>query len=525
MLLVFALLTSSCGMRHENNPTPSPTLSPTPIPTPKPGGELKFPMPENANITNPLTVNTEELMLMFSMVFESLIRLDGSNKPVSSLAESWNIDSETGKTFTIKLRSNVYFHGSSALLKADDVVYTIDKIKELGSDSYYAYNVSLIESASAINDTTLKITMKVPGISSLYLFTFPIIKTDADLTATPIGTGAYEVQSATGTQVLLRANPKWWKQAPYITNIAFIPKLNNETAIASYEAGQLNFVPTSVLSIGRYREDGVTNIADLMTQNVELMLFNSNNAALSDIAVRKALAYAIDRSSVISNTYMNRAQTSDVPIAPDSFLYDSKSMIFEHNSEYAAKLLKEAGYSDTNGDGILEKGAVTLSFNLLVNDTIDSSARKNAADAYAEQLKKCGILITVVTAEYSLASVEETKYITMLKNGEFDIALIGVNLPQNFDLSALLSETGERNYGKMYDAELYAKAVSITAAVGEAESRIASSEFSSCFIEKLPFLTLYFRLNSIIYTAKLQGLFDMREPDITRNVEKWWFLD
>lgn len=114
---------------------------------------------------------------------------------------------------------------------------------------------------------------------------------------------------------------------------------------------------TSSLSVGRYREDGVTNVMDVMTQTAEVMLFNYGNSELSNPLVRQAIAYAINRSAIITNVYMNRARACDVPIAPDSWLYNSRSKVYDYNTELALSLLIKLGGMIPTATAILKKCA------------------------------------------------------------------------------------------------------------------------------------------------------------------------
>jgi len=325
--------------------------------------------------------------------------------------------------------------------------------------------------------------------------------------------------------VLLTANEAWWKQRPYIDSFLFIERDSNDVALASYSAGQLDMVPTSATTAGKYRQEGITTVQDVMTQSMELMLVNNNSGALSDTRVRQAIAYGLDRSKIISNVYMNRAQSCDVPVAPDSWIYDSKSKMYDYNASKALALLEEAGWTDVDEDGRLEKGGMALTelnLMLLVNDSSDS-ARKNAAAAIADQLGEIGISVEVVTAAYSVGQ-SSGEYMDMLKNGEYDIALIGMNLGRDSNLTEVMASNGKANYGNYYDYELDTLARSMMSAGDEAAYRDAASAFQLAFAEKLPFIPLYFRLNSIVYSADIKGMTDVREPDIMRSVDKWYMF-
>jgi peptide/nickel transport system substrate-binding protein len=498
-------------------------VMPTAEPSPQPaeGGELYLPMPENASIYNPLSVNTEEMQLMFSLIFESLVRIDRNNLIVPALAENWSSD-ETGKVWTFNLRKNVLWHNASAF-SAEDVAYTFNKLVSMGDDTHYSYASKKIESIEAVDGNTVRVTMKEPGYSSLYALTFPVMCSGSDMLGSgfPIGTGPYYVSAANNTRVTLSSNKNWWRQGAYIPSIIFEARDNNETALASYQAGQLNMVPTSNLSAGKYREEGVSVVQDVMTQVAEVLLFNHQNSILQDVKVRKAIAYALNRVDLVTNVYMNHAFLSDVPVAPDSFLYESRSKVYDYNFAAADAQLQESGWVDTDNDGIREKNGSKLNLTLLVNETTESNARYEAAMMIETQLEQAGFQIEIVASPFELGN-GESEYSAKLRNGDFDMALAGFNLSRDTDLSGFLTQSGEHNYGNYNNSAMTKLTDAVIHAADEAAARTAASELQMRFIEDLPFVTLYFRMNSIVYSAKIKGVSDIREPDIFSNIEKWY---
>lgn len=488
---------------------------------PAAGGEIKMYIPTNADLTDPLSVNTEEMMNFFSLVYESLITINNDGRLNPELAENWTSE-DGGRTWTVNLRTGVTWHKVDRNFTASDVTATFERLKTLGEESYYYYAVRDIESIEAIDGTTLKVVMKEGGYASLYALTFPIMM-NGEPSAYPLGTGPYCYDGYSGEALQLTANDGWWKQRPYIDRFIFIERDSNDTALASYNAGQLDLVPTSATTAGKYRQDGITNVQDVMTQNVEIMLVNSGSQPLSDVKVRQALAYALDRSKIISNIYMNRAQACDVPIAPDSWIYDSKSKLYDYNTVKALELLAEAGWADSDDDGRLEKDGMALtemSLKILVNDSTDGT-RKSAAAAIAEQLAELGIAVEVEAAPFSVAS-DKNEYTDKLAAGEYDIALIGMNVSRGGDMREVMARDGAANYGNYYDAELYELARAMMNAGDEASYHSAASRFQLAFAERLPFIPLYFRLDSIVCAAEIKGMTDVREPDIMRNVDKWY---
>lgn len=498
------------------SPTPSATAEPAP------GGRLYMPIGENTVIEDPYAVNTEEAMGLYSLVFEGLVRVDYAHIISPCLAENWSVD-ETGRIWTLNLRQNVSWHQSSKALDAQDVKYTWDRLKEAGEESYYYYHAQKIQDVVVIDADTVQVIMKRPGISALYSLTFPILCAEGG-GANMRGTGPYQVSSSVPNRIELTANERWWRSAPYIKEVVFEGRVNNETALASYQAGQLNFVPTDLRTAGKYREEGVSNVLDVMTQQAELLVVNYETAALGNVNVRKAIAYAIDRGELVSNVYMNRAQTVDVPIAPDSWLYESKSKVYDYDPAAALELMKEAGWVDSDGDGILESvdsPYTELTLKLLVNETADNTARSEAAAIIAGHLGEIGVKVAIESAAFTLGD-DESGYIQRLNSGDFDMALIGLNLPRDCDFTPLMGKNGVNNFGGYSNAAMDILIQNMVTAATDSDFRDAASAFQLQFIEELPFIMLYFRLNSIVYSDDIQGVGNVREPELFYSIEKWY---
>ncbi len=523
-VIAAVLLLTGCGAKNTPEPAATPIAMPTATPEPQPvaGGTLRIPIPRNPFRSeggasyNPLTVNTEEMRNMYALVYEPLLRCDSSNRIIPSLAEKWSSD-DTGRVWTIQLRKNVMWH-KGGMLTAADVLYTLGQLTLMGNGSYYSLAAQAIEAYEQADENTVRITMKKPGMAALYSLTFPVIcsQTPNELN----GTGPYQVTDSSEMSVELTANSRWWKQTPYINTIECLSRESNDVALDSYEAGQLNMVPTKTVSAGKYREEGATNVLDVMTQEAEVLLVNHNSDILRNADVRKAIAYALDRSALVSNVYMNRATVCDVPVPPDSFLYDATTKIYDHDLEKAEQLLNSAGWTDEDGDGILQQGTRPLHLKLLVNDSTESTYRKNAAALLAAQLLSAGIEVEVVTAKLSIEQANG-EFEQKLVNREFDLALAGFQMEASGNLAPYLASGGARNYGNIsgnWDALLSAA----SAAADENGMREAHAKLQQQFVQELPFIMLYFRMSSIVYGGDIRGIATVRGTDIFRTVSEWY---
>lgn len=529
LILVIALTAAGgCAAQKESGPTPTPILLPTPTPGVQPalGGELILSMPRNpfksesGVSANPLIINTEEMRALYSIVYEPLVICNETNTISPRLAERWSVN-DTGMVWTFELRQNVFWHDGENELSANDVKHTIDLIKSLGEECfYYPLVESYIDYAEVVDSKTILIKMKEQGISALYSLTFPIICANGQSGALN-GTGPYKVSYNTETTVELIVNELWWRQTPYIQKVRFLARENNDVALNSYEAGQLNMVPTSNVSAGRHREEGVTNVLDVYTQDCEMLLINFSNSNLRNIEVRQAIAYALNRSEIVSNVYMNKAVISDVPVPPDSYFYDPSSKVYDRDLAKAQELLSAAGWVEKNEDGILVKNGRKLSFNLIVNDSVESSYRKSAANLIAAQLLDVGIEINVIAEKLALGEAG-SDYEERLQAGNFDLAMLGFNIERSGNLKPYLSLSGSRNYGRYSNEQITTYVNKAVHALDEQSVKEAQSELQHAIVSDLPFITLYFRQSSIVYSADIQGVSDIRMPDILRTISRWY---
>lgn len=529
VFLLAAVVITGCGGSVTPEPTEAPATSePTQAPDDSTVGRIRLPMPENmadAEDCDPIGVRTEEMYQLFSLVFDTLIGVNGSNMLVPSLAMSWRSGGE--RIWLISLRQGVTWHDGSSFT-ADDVVSTYDRIRRQ-TDGYYSDAAENIVSLMKLDESTIRVEMRSDGLSALYCLNFPITKANSDEVL--MGTGAYRLESMTDEEIKLTVNTDWWGGTPQIETVEFIARGSNDLAIASYEAGMLDFVPTNSLTAKQYSSAGETVVASCMTQQMETLLINHNNTHLRKREFRSAIAHLVDRSSIIANVYMNNARSCDMPVPPDSWLYDSSQVVYGYDRELALSLLTEQGYT-IDEDGNIGYFGEKVSLRILVGSTPENSVRAEAAQLIADSLTSFGIGVELITANHDTASASpdpeseapysgDTEFVRLLREGNWDLALVGFSLSESNSLSKYLTPSGSNNFGH-YSSETMTSLIEIMdSAVDEASLREAAYAVQSEFAEELPFIVLYFRLNSVIYSADIQGIGQLREPRLLENMKDW----
>ena len=529
VFLLAAVVITGCGGSVTPEPTEAPATSePTQAPDGSPVGRIRLPMPENmadAEDCDPIGVRTEEMYQLFSLVFDTLIGVNGSNMLVPSLAMSWRSGGE--RIWLISLRQGVTWHDGSSFT-ADDVVSTYDRIRRQ-TDGYYSDAAENIVSLMKLDESTIRVEMRSAGLSALYCLNFPITKANSDEVL--MGTGAYRLENMTDEEIKLTVNTDWWGGTPQIETVEFLARGSNDLAIASYEAGMLDFVPTNSLTAKQYSSAGETVVASCMTQQMETLLINHNNTHLRKREFRSAIAHLIDRSSIIANVYMNNARSCDMPVPPDSWLYDSSQVVYGYDRELALSLLTEQGYT-IDEDGNIGYFGEKVSLRILVGSTPENSVRAEAAQLIADSLTSFGIGVELITANHDTASASpdpeseapysgDTEFVRLLREGNWDLALVGFSLSESNSLSKYLTPLGSNNFGHYSSEAMTALIEIMDSAVDEASLREAAYAVQSEFAEELPFIVLYFRLNSVIYSADIQGIGQLREPRLLENMKDW----
>lgn len=511
---LLTLLASGCRRNTgEPEPTAVPVVTERPSGLPEQGGVLRLPMPANASADDPYAVDTEEMLLLFSLVYDKLLTVDASGEIQPCLCESWS--NEGGGSWLLRIREGVKWHDRGTL-KASEVVASYLSLVSM-EKSYYKPCLDHITSFEEVDEFTIRAVFDTEGLMGLYSLVFPI-KKSGEL----IGTGAFRLEKRDEGEIRLVSNHDWWDKPPYIDRVVFLERDSASTALASYEAGQLNMVPTSLPTAGKYFENGVTDVHDIMTQNMEVLLFNHESSVFRDRLLRLAVAHAVNRSAIITNVYMNRARVADSPIPPDSWLSSGRSAAIGYDPSNALDLIKDAGFTVVDDNGLrYSKAGAHLSIKLLTSATPENTVRSDAAAMIAANLKELGFSVEIVTAPHTLGG-GKSDFEKALEEGDWDAALVGFDLGISNELTSYVAEDGPANYGHISDSELKKLSDAMLGAVTEEELREAAFAFHDYFTDTVPFVVLYFRLNSVVCSAKIRGSEGMREPFTFESIKDWY---
>ena len=523
---------SACGpdIQTETAPETIPQYTLPPVikeAVPTTGGEIVFPAPQlNPVALNPLKTKNVELYNMLSLIYEQPIRIGTDGKAQPELVETWEVD-DTGMNWTFHLRKGVKWQHDKGELTSADIKYTIDQLMLLtNEDSNYVQNKELIAAWTAPDEYTIQISQNSPGYAAVYFMTFPVLckaycESENIDTAKPIGTGPYHVtEYDMMEQVSFEANPSWWKQAPYIQKLTAICISDHDAEMNQFEQNLLDIVTTSSLTVDTYQKYQEIEYKDYMTQYYDCLVPNMSGV-FSDVNLRQAVAYALDKREVVSKALLGHAVATDYPVSPDSYLSGGSSKIYEFNQQKAKELLELSGWKDLDEDAQAEKvegdNIRELTVNLLVLSNSEETYRIDVAQNIASQLLECGMSVNIIEKK-------PADYKTSLDNGNFDLALCTFYMDINPDITNLVGTAGRHNYGGFSDTMLDGLLANCSAALSEDKIKEAYSSMEDQFLAQMPQIGLYFRTNALLYNASLNISDNFRDRNLFSSIPQWYIF-
>lgn len=418
LIILIAVAVTSCeqsDLATVNN-TKDEDMGKTVEYNPEEGGQIVVPL-TSLNTLNPLITENSNYYFLSKLIFEGLFEFDNNLNVTNQLAESYSIK-DNGRTIEIKLKDNVFWHDGERF-KPEDVVFTVNTIKYASADSTYKQMFTTAMGSNILSDARRIMDVKVVGNNSiaitfdkvfsnnLEVLTFPIIPKhiftsgksgnnyfakalEAD-SYKPIGTGPFKFESYENMkEVKLSANDKYRDGRPYINEILGRVLENEEDILTAFETGQINIATTVGVDWDKYSQNSRIKALEFVSANYEFLGFNFKKELFSGEkgeGLRRAIAYGIDRQSIIQKLYLGHGTQTDIPIHPDSWLSSEKANTFGYNLDLAKEELRKIGWKDVNGDGLLEdENGKNISLKILTNSY--NLMRFRTAEMIKDDLKK-----------------------------------------------------------------------------------------------------------------------------------------
>ncbi|HET6972836.1 MAG TPA: ABC transporter substrate-binding protein [Pyrinomonadaceae bacterium] len=359
-----------------------------------------------------------------TLMFNTLVKKDDKFDYVGELASDIK-RSDDGLSYTFTLRDGVKFHNGQALSSAD-VKYTLDLVfsSNFGkSASFYkgqgAEKRSYIKSVEAPDARTVVVTLTEPWVGLLSnLVPIPMIPKDSyeSQKTHPLGTGPFKFVHYDNAQQVcdVEAFPDYWEGAPKLQSVRVRVISDMNALQAELQSGRVDIapLPTSLSpdAVKRLEGDPNLQVKVFNGSNVNLLTINTASPPLNNVKVRQAIAYAIDRESLIKNLLLGLGKIANSIIPEESWAY-SPGQTYSYDPARAKQLLDEAGFRDPDGDGPRMRFDKPIVFKL----SGSSIAGRQYAGVIQNSLKEVGIPVEIETAE-------QNTFLDELKRGNFQMS-------------------------------------------------------------------------------------------------------
>jgi len=328
---------------------------------------------------------------VYRNIFDNLLTRDATGKIVPQIATAWHIIDDTDVEFD--LRSDVKFQDGSPLT-ANDVVFSVKRITNPALKSSQLSQFDQIADAEALSPAKVRLTTKAPyPVLLAQLVKLSIVPKayvervgDQQFNVKPLGSGPYRLREwLTGVQVTLDANESYWRGKPPFKTVIFRAVPDVSTRVADLKTGRADLIrllpPDDAIAL---KSDARLAVLSVPTERVGYLFINALAGPTKDIRVRHAIAYAIDKQSIVDALLQGFGKPVNSIAAEPIFGYLPDIPGYSYDPEKARALIKEAG---------AEGAAITF----LTSPAYD----RRVVEALQQMINDVGLKVEVVALDHA----------------------------------------------------------------------------------------------------------------------------
>lgn len=344
--------------------------------------------------------------VIYKMLYEGFTEDGGKDGITPLLATSWDV-SEDQKTYTFHLRKGVKFTDGTDF-NAQAVEFNLKRW--VNNDRHSSLTSYKVDDIKVVDDYTIQVTFNSNAYPILTEMSYPrpvrflspdSIKDNGEVMgefSSPVGTGQWMLESYTkDEEFVLKANPDYWGEKPKLERIRFKVIKDGQARTMALKNGEVDIIGGDLL--GKIPMEDLKdleasgfNIKKMDTMCAYYIAFNQSADFAQDVKVRQALNYAIDKQTMVDNLFYGEGKAAkglyNSELVP--YVTEENSPGYEYNLEKAKSLLAEAGYTDSNGNGTLDKDGKELELSIMYT-TQEFPEFQTMAEYTQSQLQQVGI--------------------------------------------------------------------------------------------------------------------------------------
>ena len=469
-----------------------------------------------------------------SMLYSGLITRDKDLNIIGELAESWTF-SQDCLDLTFNLRRNVRWHDGRPFTAAD-VVFTYETMIHPKTPTAYREDFKAVAEVAAPDPYTLRVRYKQPyakALQSWGLWMLPRhllesyvregrLREAPQNRSNPVGTGAYRFgEWKPGEKVVLVANPDYFEGRPHLGRVVYRIIPSQATIFLELKAKGVDAAGLTALQFKRQTEYPAFRKAyhkyEYPANAYTYLGFNLKDPRFADRRVRQAIAHAIDKRELIDGVLLGLGREATGPYKPGTWAHNPDVPTYPYDMAKARALLADAGWTETNADGVLVRNDQPFTFELLTNQGNDE--RKKVAESVQASLKELGIQVDIRVIEWASLLKE------YIKKRRFEAIILGWGIgldPDQYEIWHS-SKTGpdELNHISYANPEVDALLEQGRTSCRQAERKKFYDRLQTILAEDQPIVFLYFRDALPVVSSRVRGIVPA-PSGIRYNFNEWY---
>lgn len=455
--------------------------------------------PVNLNVWSNNDLNSA---LLTSIAMPGLVKIDDKGTKVGVFGTTWE-SNEDATQFTVHLPEGLVWSDGEPF-DSSDMKFTAEYLveKEFGYNASMFTNVESIETPDA---TTIIYNLSSPDVNFFNQAGFWVnpmpeqefadVEDPMNHVFSGLGYGPFYIaEESQGEYVLLKKNPHFTLTEVPVDEIVFRVYTDENTMVLALQSGEID-VTANYISVPSQTQLATNpNIDLLSTQSLGygFCSFSQSNEILQDVNVRRALSMGFDRDAITQVAYQGGAIPMETPVSPvwqDFVASDIKQPAFD--IEAGAQLLEQAGYTDTDGDGIRENAAGDkLEFELMYKTGL--AAADSVLEIVRSNLAKMGVAIKIVPTDASTFSAKVTQ------GHEYDISYSVWGVIDDVDtaLHIIYGIDQTLNFMEYNNQDMEDLLMKSRETVDYSERVKIIDEWQTLFVENMPTVNLFVATNT-----------------------------
>ncbi|MBU1087868.1 MAG: peptide-binding protein [Candidatus Omnitrophica bacterium] len=521
--LVLSFILSACSSKEKNNSTLNLDLK-----IPAYGDIIVEATIADARTLVPILASDGASSQICGLIFNGLVKYDKDLFLVGDLAESWEV-LESGLVIIFHLKKGIKWH-DGVLFTAADVEFTYQSLIDPKIRTPYSGDFEKVKILEVLDDYTVKITYKEafsPGLSSWGMGIMPRhILENEDLNVTefsrkPVGTGPYKLTAwKTQESIVLDSNKEYFEGRPYIDKCFFRIIPDGVTMFLELQNKGIDYMGLSALQYARQTDTAFFkkeyNKFRYQGFSFTYLAYNLKDPKFSDLRVRQAINYAVDRQELINGVLLGMGTECTGPFAYRSWAYNRDVKAAGFDPIRSLELLKQAGWV-LNKAGVLEKDNQIFEFTIITNQGNDE--RKRAAEIIQKRLSKIGMQVKIKIVEWS-AFINE-----FVNQRKFETLLLGWSLSLDPDIYDIWHSSkikpGEFNFISYKNQEIDQLLEQGRSEFDQDKRKNIYNRIHQIIYNEQPYLFLYNPDTLPIINSRFEGI-KIAPVGISYNFIKWY---